>query len=259
MSLSLFPLSATLYFISIAAITGLVMGSFCHAWSWRIVHHESIARGRSRCPSCGHVLAARDLIPLISWMLLKGRCRYCRAVIPLRYPTAEFISMLLYISIFVHFGFTVNTFRFIMLSSVLFTAIMVDIDIMELPDSLLLLAALLSLLRLTEGIAVLPTMLIGAVSVSAPLLIAVTAAEQVLNKPAMGGGDIKLMAVLGLHLGAAETLLTLIIACGIGIMFATITMKDKDRAFAFGPAIALAAWIVVLAGEPIIAGYMSLF
>lgn len=258
MSLSDFPVGAIIYFICIAALLGLVMGSFCNAWAWRIVHKERISRGRSHCPECGHVLSALDLFPLISWLMLRGRCRYCHAPISARYPVTETVSMIMYITIFLRYGFTIDTIQFIILSSLLFTASLVDLDIMEIPDRMLVLASLASLLRLTHGLKVLPDMLIGFAAVSVPLLILVLIAERILKRPAMGGGDIKLIAVLGLHFGALKTLLILIIACIVGLIGAAAAGRLKGREFPFGPAIAIAAWVVMLIGDSVAAWYLGL-
>ncbi len=258
MSLSDFPVWASIYFIFLAAVMGLVMGSFCNAWGWRIVHHESISRGRSHCPECGHVLSPIDLFPLLSWLMLKGRCRYCHAPISARYPITETVSMLMYVSILLRYGFTLDTIRFIILGSLLFTASLVDIDIMEIPDSLLVLAALASLMRLSQGFSVLFDMVTGFAAISVPLLIVVLIAEQILKRPAMGGGDIKLIAVLGLHFGALKTLLLLVIACFVGLAAAFASGKLKGREFPFGPSIAIAAWIVMLIGDSAAAWYLGL-
>ncbi len=259
MSIFEFPAAATAYFLCIAAVIGLVIGSFCNAWAYRIVHNENIARGRSHCPVCGHVLGVLDLFPLLSWLALKGRCRYCGVPISARYPITEAVSMLIYISIFVRYGFTLDTIRLIILGSLLFTASLVDLDIMEIPDRMLIFACFASLLRLSSGLSVLPDMLIGFAAVSIPLLIVVLIAEHILKRPAMGGGDIKLIAVLGLHFGAAGTLLILIIACFVGLIAAAAARTGRGREFPFGPSIAAAAWIVMLIGEQILSWYMGLY
>ena len=256
-----FSRGAALYLIFITCVIGLCMGSFLNAWAWRIAHNENIAKGRSHCPECGHVLGPLDLVPLFSWLCLKGRCRYCGASIPKRYPLTELICMCLYLSIVLRFGFTIDTLRFILVGSFLLTAALVDIDIMEIPDGMLIGIAAASLLRLSEGLMALKDMPIGFLAVSVPLLIVVLIMEAVLKRTAMGGGDIKLIAVLGLHFGALRTLFLLIIACFAGLIFAAHynNKNNKKKAFPFGPSIAIAAWITALIGEPVINMYLSLF
>lgn len=254
-----FTLLAALYILFLAGVLGLVMGSFCNAWAWRIVHHERITHGRSHCPDCGHVLSPLDLVPLFSFLALGGKCRYCKNPISARYPLTEFISMVFYTGITLRFGFSIETLEFLMVGSLMLTASLVDIDIMELPDGLLIGIGLVSVLRLTEGFGVLPGMIAGFAGVAVPLLILVLIMEHVLKKEAMGGGDIKLIAVLGLHLGIMQTLLMLIIACFVGLAAAAIGRKGRDSLFPFGPSIAIAAWITMLCGSNVIEWYLGLF
>ena len=246
----------TAYILVITALLGLVMGSFCNAWAWRLAHGESIAHGRSHCAVCGHPLAARDLVPLFSWLFLRGRCRYCGAPISPRYPAVELVSALYYVSVVLRFGLTVDALRFLILGSLLLTASLVDLDTMELPDGLLLAAALSALLRLPGGW---KSALLGAVAVSVPLLLLVLLADRLLGRETMGGGDIKLVAVLGLHFGPLQTLFLLILACVLGLALGAAMKKAKDAPFPFGPALSLAGWLTALCGGPAVSWYLSLF
>ena len=160
----------TAYLLFVTFLLGLVFGSFCNAWAWRLAHGESIVHGRSHCAVCGHPLAARDLVPLFSWLFLRGRCRYCGAPISKRYPAVELVSALYYVSVVLRFGLTVDALRFLILGSLRLTASLVDLDTMELPNGLLLAAALSALLRLPGGW---KSALLGAVAVSVPLLLLV--------------------------------------------------------------------------------------
>lgn len=254
--------AVTAYILVVTALLGLVMGSFCNAWAWRIAHGESIARGRSHCAVCGHILAARDLIPLVSWLTLQGKCRYCGAPISKRYPAVEALSCLYYLSILLRCDVSWDALRFLILGSLLLTACLVDLDIMELPDGLLAAAALCALLRLpAEGLPGLKNALLGGVAVALPLLGLVLLADKLMGRETMGGGDIKLMAVLGLHFGPALSLLLLILACVLGLLFALPGQKQggESRPFPFGPALGGAAWLTALFGSPVLERYLSLF
>lgn len=248
------------YLLFLAALLGLVMGSFCNAWAWRMVHHESIARGRSHCAHCGHTLSALDLVPLLSWLFLRGRCRYCGAAISRRYPAAEAVSAAFFVSVLLRWGFSWETLRFLALGCLLLVLSLVDLDTRELPDGLQLAAALCALLRFpAEGPLGLWKALQGALAVSVPLLLIVLLADRVMGRETMGGGDIKLFAVLGLHFGPALTLLLLILACFAGLLPALTGRRGKEEPFPFGPSIALAAWMVLLFGEGVLNWYLSLF
>ena len=109
----------TVYILTVTALLGLVFGSFCNAWAWRIAHGESIVHGRSHCAVCGHPLSARDLVPLLSWLFLRGKCRYCGAPISVRYPAVELISALYYLSIVLRFGLSADALRLLILGSLL--------------------------------------------------------------------------------------------------------------------------------------------
>lgn len=249
----------TLYFFFLTFLLGLVFGSFGNAWAWRLVHKESIARGRSHCPACGHTLAAKDLVPLFSYLFLKGRCRYCKAPISRRYPLTEAVMALLFLGIAARYEFSWEALRFLILFFLLFVASLVDLDIMELPDGLLIGAAAASLLRLLSDASAWKSMLLGLIAVSVPLLLVVLVMDRILKKESMGGGDIKLMAVLGLHFGPGLTLFCLILACILGLIAAALLKRKKDAAFPFGPAISAAAWLTALFGTPVINAYLSLF
>ncbi|MDO4516829.1 MAG: prepilin peptidase [Bacillota bacterium] len=246
----------TIYILLVAALLGLIFGSFCNAWAWRLARGESIVHGRSHCAACGHTLAPRDLIPLVSWLTLRGKCRYCGQAISPRYPAVELISALYFVSVLLRFGLTVDALRFLPVGCLLLTAALVDLDTMELPNGLLAAAALLSLLRFPHDW---KSALLGAVAVSLPLLAVVLLADKLLGRETMGGGDIKLIAVLGLHFGPLQTLFLLILACLLGLLLGAAMKKKKDAPFPFGPALVMAGWITMLAGKTAVVWYLGLF
>ena len=248
------------YILILTVLLGVVMGSFCNAWAWRLAHGESIATGRSHCAVCGHQLSARDLIPLVSWLSLHGKCRYCGEPISARYPAVELISAAYYVSVVLRYDMSWSALRFLLIGSLLLTAALVDLDQMELPDGLLMASAFLAVLRVPEeGLAGLAHALMGAAAASVPLLLLVLLADRLMGRETMGGGDIKLMAVFGLHVGAFCSLFLLIAGCLVGLVFAIVTQKGKGNEFPFGPSLVLAGWITVLAGQPFLNWYLSLF
>ncbi len=249
---------ARVYIIIVSFVLGLVMGSFCNAWAFRMANGGSISKGRSRCAKCGHELAAKDLVPLLSFLFLKGRCRYCREKIAPRYFWAELLSGIYYLSVVWAFGLGLTALRLMLLGSLVLVMSLVDIDTMELPDSLMIAAALTSLLRLAENPANWLSMLTGLAPALA-LLILVLIMDRLLKKESMGGGDIKLLAVFGLHLGAANCVLLLIAASLLGLASSALLRRKKDTPFPFGPFLAAAAWFAAIFGGDIIDAYLSLF
>lgn len=258
--LSLSPALAG-YLIFLTALLGLCMGSFSNAWAWRLVHHESIVKGRSHCARCGHTLSAADLIPLLSYLFLKGRCRYCGAPISRRYPAIEAVSAAFFVSVLLRYDVSLPLLRLLPLGCLLLVLSLVDWDTREISDGLLAAAAVLALLRIpAEGLFGLRDGLLGAVCLAVPLLVLVLLADKLMGRETMGGGDIKLLFVLGLHFGPALGLLLLIAACFLGILAA---LPGRRRFAAggipFGPFLSGAAWLVMLFGAPFLSWYLSLF
>jgi len=256
MSIFALPTADAVYILVLSFILGSVFGSFCNAWAWRIVNHEDISHGRSHCTSCGHTLGVRDLVPLVSWLALKGKCRYCGAPISKRYFLAELVLATYFFSILAVWGISFDTLRFWILGSILLVMSLEDLDIMEIEDFLQVLAAVSALIRLIKP-GSWRDMLWGLV-VPAVMLLLVLVMEMIMKKEAMGGGDIKLMAALALHFGPFQTMFLLIVACVVGLAGASAAKKGFGKAFPFGPAIAIAAWITALVGTPAVNAYLSL-
>lgn len=251
-------IAAIAYFLFLTFILGLCIGSFSNAWAFRIVSKESIAKGRSHCPKCGHDLAAWDLVPLFSWLFLKGRCRYCRQPIAIRYPAAEAVCGLYFISAALTNPWDLNLIRIFALGGLLLVMSLQDLDSMEIEDYLIAGAAGLSLLRIpAEGIAAAKDMLWGLIP-AAVLLALVLVMDRIRGMDTMGGADIKLAAALGLHFGPFQMLLLLILSSFAGLLFAAAA-KKKEEPFPFGPCLAAGAWAVVLFGAPLLNAYLSLF
>lgn len=263
------PLYAKIYLYVVAGIFGLVMGSALNCLSYRIAHNQKWAGGRSICPSCEHTLGALDLIPLFSWLFLKGKCRYCGKKISPRYPLTEALLALVYISLLWKYGLTLNLVSTMILCSCLFCLSLVDLETQIIPDRFLLIPAIVRIGQLLfenrSDIKVFFICLIPAVALGGGVLIISLIMDKILKKDTMGGGDIKLLAVLGLYLSQyplciPEGLMLLFIACIVGIVIGSILMKvDSETPFPFGPALAVAAWLTLLFGAPLAQWYTNLF
>lgn len=264
----------------LAGILGAVLGSFLNCTAYRIARKESFVKGRSHCPSCGHDLGVLDLIPIFSWVFLGGKCRYCKSKISIRYFIAEVLMALVSILCLIHTDLSVLYIRDMILICCLFCLSMVDLEIFEIPDGLLIIAAAAwfaalpfqtqLLTRLWQGV------LAGVVVGGAILLISLLC-DKILKRDTMGGGDIKLLAVCGLYLGLVRSLFMLILACIIGIVVALITRnrgsdpdknelceEDEEEAeprghIPFGPAISLSTFLMLLYGNTFAQWYLGLF
>ena len=247
-----------IYFGTIIFILGLCLGSFLNCAAYRIARKESFVRGKSRCTSCGHELSAPDLIPVFSYLFSKGRCRYCGEHISVRYPVTEILFANLSLGIFLHSGLSVLTIRDLIFTSCLFLLAIVDIEIREIPDGCILISLLawvVSAYFVYDGIRdILLHVAAGAVALFAFLIISLIM-DHVLKKESLGGGDIKLFAVVGLYLGFIPLLFCVMIACILGLVF-TVLLRKKD--ISFGPFIAIGAYFMILWGEALKTAYLGL-
>lgn len=248
--------------VAVAAVLGAVFGSFLNCAAWRIVRGERFVSGRSHCAACGHPLGAAELIPVVSWLKQRGRCKWCGERISARYPLTELCFSLLTVLCLLRFDLTVLCLRNLLFLGCLFLLTLTDLEDMIIPDGCLIAAVLIWL-------AALPFVFTGwgdvARSVAAALvfgggLLGVSLVmDRLMGRDTLGGGDIKLFAVVGLYLGFVGTLFAMVIACVIGLLLQFALRRGRDgAAFPFGPAIAMAAAAMLLYGAPLVDWYRGL-
>lgn len=248
-----------LYLALWLAVLGAVLGSFfCCA-----ADRGGLPAGRSRCDGCGHVLGAGELIPIFSYLSSRGRCRHCGQSIPVRCLGAELAGAAGFVALGLTFGPGLELVMQLILAGLLLLLSLVDWTAHVLPDKLLLAAvvnrlAFLFLLREPLG-ETLPQMALGAFSVSLPLLLLSLAMDALLKKDTLGGGDMKLLFVLGLYLSWREMLLLLILACALALVWAAGPGRQQAGGeIPLGPFLA-ASWLgVTLFGAPFLQWYLSL-
>lgn len=248
-----------LYLALWLAVLGAVLGSFlCCA-----ADRGGLPTGRSRCDACGHVLGARELVPIFSYLFSRGRCRHCGEAIPVRCLIAELVGAVGFASLGLRFGPSLELVMQLILATMLLLLSCVDWITHVLPDKLLLAGiinrlAFLFLLREPLG-ETLPQMALGAFSVSLPLLLLSLAMDRLLKKDTLGGGDIKLLFVLGLYFCWLEMLLLLILACVLALVWAAGPgRRQAGGEIPLCPFLA-ASWLAVtLFGAPLIQWYLSL-
>ena len=260
--LDFLPTHIVVYLTILFAILGLVMGSALNCLALRIAAGKKWSGSeRSECPHCHHVLTPLELIPLLSWLIQKGKCRHCGANVSKRYPITEAVLAAAYAALFLKYGLTVSLVSPLVFVSCLFTLSLVDLDTQIIPDRFLivpLIARVVELL-LTRGFSGLTALLPGLI-IGGSVLILSLIMDKVLKKDTMGGGDIKLLFVIGCFLPLTQCLLMVMIACVIGIAMASILLKvDSETAFPFGPALSIAAVITLFIGQPVISWYLGLF
>jgi leader peptidase (prepilin peptidase) / N-methyltransferase len=241
-------------------ILGLLFGSFLNVVIYRLPREESIVTPGSHCPQCNTQLSAGELIPVISYLLQKGRCKTCDAQISSRYPLVELATAVL-LTLQVHFfGFVLPFLFFGLMTLILVAITMIDYDLQIIPDELNLLLLILGIVyllvvRLPEvGLRGLLPSLIGFL-VGGGLFLAIA----VLSGGGMGGGDVKLMAVLGLWFGWKQLLvlmfLSFVSGAVISLFLLATKIKGRKDAIPFGPFIALAAYLTSIFGPAILRWY----
>lgn len=242
----------------IVFIFGLVIGSFLNVCIYRIPAGLSTAFPASHCTGCKHPLKPYELIPVLGYIINRGRCRYCGIGISVQYPLIELLNGIIYLLLYLKYGMTSQFIMYALLMSILIVVSLIDLKTQEIPDSIMLFGLLSGSLfiifyhNLTSLINGLSGLLIGGALF---LFIAIA------SKGAMGGGDIKLMAVLGLFLGWQSilllTLLSFIIGSVISLILMAVKAKKRKDYIPFGPFIALAFPVVVFYGENMINWYLT--
>ena len=236
---------------------GIVIGSFLNVLIYRLPKHENIATKRSHCMECGYQLKWYDLIPLFSYLFLRGRCRKCGTRISIQYPIIEAVNGILYVLIFLRYGLTIETLLYCLLFSALLALSVIDFRTFEIPVGFNIFILILGLVRVATDYKNWLLYLIGLVSVSL-FLFAIFA---ITKGRGIGGGDVKLMAATGLLLGWKLNLLGFVMGCILGSIIHLIRMKvsKEGRTLAMGPYLSLGVVLTVFFGEYIISWYMSFF
>lgn len=249
-----------IYYGVLATVLGAVLGSFVNCMAWRMVHGGSVLSGRSACPTCGHTLGAKDLVPVFSYLTSKGKCRYCHTSIPLRYLLVELLMAAGYLGLFLRYGISARTLCDMGLCCILLAVSLIDLEIYEIPNVFILAGVVWWIVTLpfvqTDILNRAIHGLMGGAVMGAIVLAASLIMDNLLQKETMGGGDIKLLFITGLYVGLAQSLLLLLLSCIFGIALAYGTKKHK---IPFGPAIAASCYVVLLVGEPLVTWYLSLF
>jgi leader peptidase (prepilin peptidase)/N-methyltransferase len=223
----------------------------------------NLAVPRSRCPHCQHQLTAADNIPLLSYLSLGGKCRYCRAPISRRYPLVELATALLSVVVAWHTGATSLGLLYLLVTWALVALSAIDIDTMLLPDQINLPLLWLALLAAAVGISQVnaTSAVIGAACGYLALWSVFWGFKLLTGKDGMGYGDFKLLALFGALLGWQQLpliiLLSSLVGAVVGSLLLTLQGRSKSSAIPFGPYIAAAGWIAMLWGEAITQWYLT--
>ena len=249
----------------VAGVFGLVIGSFLNVVVWRVPRGESIVRPASHCPSCGHDIRSRDNVPVVSWLLLRGRCRDCSASISARYPAVELLTAAVWVAFALKFGYDAQLSAYLYLGAVGVALALIDLDTKRLPNALVLPSYPVAL-----GLLLIPAAVHGNWSDYVRAVLGMAALYGfyfllVLVYPAgMGFGDVKLAGVLGIYLGwlgwgelIAGGFLAFLIGGIVGVALMVVQRAGRKTQIPFGPFMLLGAFVAVLWGHALAEAYTS--
>jgi leader peptidase (prepilin peptidase) / N-methyltransferase len=250
------------FFVLVAGVFGLLLGSFLNVCilSWGVEPKESVRRPRSRCPKCGHQIAWYDNIPVVSWLVLRARCRHCKQPISPMYPLVELATGLTWAGFVWAWGPGIEALRGAVFFTLLLGILVSDARAYIIPDEFTIGGFVIGLLLTLPGGGSqgLVTALIGA-AVGFGLLWGVGAIGSfMLKQDAMGGGDIKMMAMVGVFVGWSGVLLTIFLGALIGtLVFVPIHLMREKKLVPFGIFLALGAAVAFLWGPTLVGWYVS--
>ena len=247
----------------IIAIFGTVIGSFLNVCIYRIPANKSIAYPGSSCGSCNTSLKPRDLVPVFSYLLLRGKCRYCKSKVSYQYPLVELMNALLYILAYHYFGFSIFFIIYSILFSILLTVAVIDYGTMRIPNVIIIFGLVVAGLYLLgtsiyyKDIQIILRgvlgMLTGVAIIGGFMILALI----IFKEQGMGMGDLKLLAMIGLFIGGKYTLYTISLAVILGGIYGLAKLKARGK-IPFGPFISAGAVIAIIWGEPLVGTYLKL-
>jgi leader peptidase (prepilin peptidase)/N-methyltransferase len=239
-----------------ALLVGLAFGSFLNVCIVRLPHDGSLLRPPSSCPHCRARIAWRDNIPVVSWLLLRGRCRHCGGPISAQYPLIELLVGVLWAGAAFAWGLTLHALAGAVLGTILLGIAVTDARHMLIPDEFTWGGLVLGLaFALGGGGPALVQALLGAAAGFALLYAIAVIGEWVFKEEAMGGGDIKMMAMIGAFVGWQGVLLTVFLGALLGtLIFVPLTLRKK-RLVPFGVFLAVGAAAAFVAGDAIVTWY----
>lgn len=235
---------------------GIVIGSFLNVLIYRIPKKENIVTVRSHCMSCGYELKWYDLVPLFSYLALGGKCRKCKTKLSVQYPLIEGLNGVLYLVVFTRFGISIESLLYCFLFSALLALSVIDFRTYEIPVGFNIFILTLGLTRIVTDYRNWIVYVVGFTSVSVFLWIL----YYLSRGRAIGGGDVKLMAVTGLLIGWKLNVLAFLIGCILGSVIHIIRMKvtKEGHVLAMGPYLSLGVAISVLFGEYFLNWYLGM-
>ena len=251
------------YLSVLSFLLGLTLGSFMNVCIYRLPRRESIVNPPSHCPNCGARVSPLDNIPLLSYLVLRGRCRTCNNPISLRYPMVEALTGVLSLALFIRYGIHYQYIHFLFFALALVTISFIDLQHMIIPD-------IISLPGIAVGFAASffaghiswQDSLIGIVAGGGSLFLVAFCYERLTGKEGMGGGDIKLLAMIGAWMGwrplPLVVLISALLGAVIGGVYLVASGKGTRARIPFGPFLSLGALLFLFFGRELTCWYIRL-
>jgi leader peptidase (prepilin peptidase)/N-methyltransferase len=239
-------------------VLGSIVGSFCNVVIYRLPQEKSIVTPGSQCRSCGNSIRPWDNLPLLSYFLLKGRCRSCREPISVRYPVVEFISGMLFMWLYFKFGFSMSFAVYALMVSALLVVALIDFDHKIIPNTITLPGIAVGLGLSVWALPITPLASLLGLLIGGTLFYLIA----LVSKGGMGGGDIKLIAMIGAFLGWQGALFTIfsgaLVGSLVGMMLMLLGRKGRKDKVPFGPFLSCGAILFILSGDDLIQWYLNL-
>lgn len=249
-SITTLPPAQAAYFLVLAAVLGACFGSFINNVAWRMVRGMTAFKGRSQCSKCEHTLGIFDLVPVFSWLFLRGRCRYCKAKISPRYFIVEVVMAVLFALMIWQWGLSIQALAYALLATILCGITLVDLETRTIPNGFIIAGLVVwvasvwfvsivpgtisvgslftSLLGYTFW-AVLADGLAGGLAIGGGILVFSLLFDKVTGRNSLGGGDVKLFFMVSLYLGLAAGLFNLLVSCVLGLVFSFVWALFRQR------------------------------
>lgn len=240
-----------IYYSIIFFIFGTIFGSFYNVVGSRLPLGKSILYPPSHCNECNHKLSIFELIPVLSFIFLRGRCKNCKQKFSWFYPLSELISGLLFMGCYLRFSFSIDLIISLIFISMLIVIIISDYQTFIIPDEVLITSIILLIVPLfiKGGIKGFGISLLNGIIAFSIMFLLKKIGDFIFKKESMGGGDIKLMFIFGFVLGWPQAILSIFIASFIGLPISLITLsKNKSHEIPFGPFLAISSMIILFSG-----------
>lgn len=238
-----------IYFTIVFFLLGMILGSFYNVVGYRLCKNESLIKPGSHCPKCNHKLSFLELIPVFSYIFLKGRCKACKEKISIFYPLIEFFTGLLFATCFYSFGLSYDLLISLSLVSLLSIVIVSDVNFYIIPDEVTIFFGILIIIIniLKYGFVSSLTYILYGVIMFLFMYLIMILGKFMFKEEALGGGDVKLLFVLGLTLPIMSSFLSLILATLIAFPISLyLLLSKKDKIIPFGPFLVLGTLIIFL-------------